>query len=557
MAIEHASIVWDASTALLSHEDYGSGVVLSVSRKGIRDRGPEFTTVRDLVEAVGPPVLQVLAAPRGLEQPVRGTVLHDPVDPLPDEADAVLLMAGLRADDPRATELVRAAAGRGYCAVVVKRRGGELGSLVTEASTLGVTVLAADDDVSWRHLDALLLSVLGARGLAAHSSSGAGDELFALANAIAAVVGGSVAIEDMDRRVLAYSSIANQRIDALREQGILDRHVPDMERNRVQYRTVLASTGVIRFPDVVDELARAAVAIRAGARPLGTIWAIERAGGIEMAGERALLDGARLAALHMLRSLNAGEVELHARESALREALDGSLTAPEVGFRLSLPDGADLVLVGFAALPAAADSAPLVPHIASVLARHLGAYRPDAALVTTSRTVYVLLPGSVSHAATRFASGALTAMQASFADQIRAAISFASTDPTELPAMRREIDDILRVSTVQLDLPPVAGLADAHARVLLAHVADELVRRPRLRHPGVVAMAAHDMEHRTEYSASVTAWLDAVGDVSAAAEQLGIHPNTLRYRLRRVRQMFDVSLDQPEDRLSVWMQLRL
>lgn len=539
-------------------QDYVCRVALSDSRHRSLERATDATTVRHLVEAVGAPVLRVLAAPRGLEQRVRGTVLHDPVDSLPHQVDAVLLMAGLRVDDVRAAELVRIAAERGYCTVVVKRRGGDLSALVTEASMLGVTVLAADDDVSWRHLDALLLSVLGARGLAAESPSGFGDELFALADAIAAVVGGSVAIEDMERRVLAYSSMANQRIDALREQGILDRHVPDMERNRIQYRTVLASTGVVRFPDVVDELARAAIAIRAGTRPLGTIWAIERAGGIEMVGERALLDGARLAALHMLRSLNASEVEMHARESALREALDGALTPAEVRFRLSLPDGADLALVGFAALPAAPDeSAPLVPHIAGALARHLAAYRPDAALVTTSRTIYVLLSGTVSCGARRFATGALTALRVSFANQVRAAISFPCADPAELPNMRREIDDILRVSTVQLDLPPVAELADAHTRVLLAQVADELVRRPRLRHPGVVAMAAHDAEHQTAYTASVTAWLDAVGDVTAAARELEIHPNTLRYRLRRAGELFDISLDRPEDRLSVWMQLRL
>lgn len=520
-------------------------------------RGADFITLRHLVEAVGEPMLRVLAAPRGLEQRVAGTLLHDPVDPLPERADAVLLVAGLRAEDPATMEIVRAAAERGYCAVVVKRRGSELGALVTEASMLGVAVLAAADDVSWRHLDALLMSVLGARGLAAESPSGAGDELFALANAIAAVVGGSVAIEDMDRRVLAYSSVANQRIDAVREQGILDRHVPDMERNQIQYRAVLASTAVVRFPDMVDELARAAVAIRAGTRPLGTIWAIERAGGIEMAGERALLDGARLAALPMLRSLNASEVGLHAREAALREALEGSLTAPEVGYRLAFRDGAELVLVGFAAVTGASDSAPIVAHIASALIRHLAAYRPDAALVTTSRTVYVLLPGSAAPSARRFAAGALGAMRTLFDDRVRVAISFASTDPDTLPTMRREIDEILQVSTVQLDLSPVAELADVHTRVLLAHVADELIRRPRLRHPGVVAMAAHDLEHGTSYSASITAWFDAVGDVGAAAAQLGIHPNTMRYRLRRASALFDISLDRPEDRLAVWVQLHL
>ncbi len=60
----------------------------------------------------------------------------------------------------------------------------------------------------------------------------------------------------------------------------------------------------------------------------------------------------------------------------------------------------------------------------------------------------------------------------------------------------------------------------------------------------------------TDYSSSVVAWLDAVGDIASAAHQLGVHPNTLRYRLRQVDELFDITLDHPDDRLSVWLQLR-
>lgn len=123
--------------------------------------------------------------------------------------------------------------------------------------------------------------------------------------------------------------------------------------------------------------------------------------------------------------------------------------------------------------------------------------------------------------------------------------------------MRREIDDILRVTTAHADAPPVAGLTDVHARLLLARVADELSREPRLGHPAVAAMAAHDAEHGTDFVVSVLAWLDAVGNVAEAATRLGVHSNTLRYRLRRTAELFDISLDDADDRLSLWLQLRL
>jgi DNA-binding PucR family transcriptional regulator len=70
-------------------------------------------------------------------------------------------------------------------------------------------------------------------------------------------------------------------------------------------------------------------------------------------------------------------------------------------------------------------------------------------------------------------------------------------------------------------------------------------------------MTRYDIDHETDYAPSVTAWLGAVGDVAAAALTLGVHPNTLRYRLRRATELFDISLAHPDDRLSVWMQLRL
>jgi DNA-binding PucR family transcriptional regulator len=213
--------------------------------------------------------------------------------------------------------------------------------------------------------------------------------------------------------------------------------------------------------------------------------------------------------------------------------------------------------VGFAALPNPTGSAPLITHVGSALSRYVAAFRPDAAIATTSRAVYVLLPAGGSDAAIRLANGALTAIRKSFANQVRAAVAHTSIDPTELPNMRREIDDILRVTTVQLDLLPVARLADVHARVLLAHVADELIREPLLRHPGIEAMVAYDLKNRTDYAASVTAWLDAVGDIALAAGELAVHANTLRYRLRRVKELFNITLDNPDDRLSVWIQLRL
>ncbi|WP_329331420.1 helix-turn-helix domain-containing protein [Streptomyces sp. NBC_00663] len=514
-------------------------------------------TIGHLVGTVGAPVLMALTAPRDLDRPVRGTALHDPADPLPKGVDQLLLVPGLQADEPAATDLVQEAAGRGYCGMVFKVRGRNATELVDAASRGDFTLLAAADEISWRHLDALLLSVLGSQGVGGEPTATTEEGLFTLANAASAVIGGSVAIEDLDRRVMAYSSSPDQRIDSLRREGILSRRVPEIDHNLERYRIVLDSGGVVRFPEALGALPRAAVAIKAGTQPLGTVWAIESPHGISADGERALVDCARLAALHILRNRNANELELQKRESALLGALEGLWATHETNFRLSIPPGAELGLLAFAASTDAAGLLALTARLGHVLSRHVVPFRPDASIATTSRAIYVLLPSGGAPAAMRLAHSALAAIRDSFGDFVRAAVAPTETDPAALPSMRREVDDILRVTTAHPDAPSAATLTDVRARLLLTRVGDQLTGEPRLRHPGIAALAAHDTEHGTDFAASLLAWLEAVGNVAEAAARLGVHTNTLRYRLRRITELFGLSLEEPDDRLSVWLQLRL
>ncbi|MFG2890915.1 PucR family transcriptional regulator [Streptomyces sp. NPDC048248] len=388
---------------------------------------------------------------------------------------------------------------------------------------------------------------------------GTSEELFALANAVAAVIGGSVAIEDLDHRVLAYSSIPGQRIDELRRRGILERRVPDDPEQQRQYREVLGAPGVVRLPVLSpDELPRVAAAVRAGDLPLGTIWAIEGEGLLDASGDRALLDAARLAALHMLRRRSSAELDLRAREDALRAALRGEGTPQEIRFQLGLAERSQMTLLGFAPAAYGVDrTGPAVVRLAAAAARHWAAVHHEAAVATVGTTVHVLLPQAGPAEARRLGEQAVAALSRTLETPLRAAVSRPADDPAELPGLRAEVADILRVTTASPDAPAVAALTDVHARVLLLHCADELARTPRLRHPGIEAMRAHDRSRATDYAASVVAWLDAVGNVGEAAQRLTVHPNTLKYRLRRARELFGLDLDDPDVRLSCWLQLRL
>ncbi|MCU1602507.1 MAG: putR 1, partial [Frankiales bacterium] len=197
-------------------------------------------TLRSVLEALGP----ALTSYGDLEVEVNEVVLVGPGDPVPSAPGALLVV-----QDSSALGPVDAAA------VVVRGAPPEL----------GVPVVCAPDDLPWNHLLHLLISAVSASD---------GGDLFALANSVAAAVGGAVAIEDPSRRVLAYSSLPEQAIDEARQQGILGRQVPDLSRNDDLYRALQRAPGVLRVPADGDVLPRLAVAVRAGAELLGSIWVV-------------------------------------------------------------------------------------------------------------------------------------------------------------------------------------------------------------------------------------------------------------------------------------------
>lgn len=93
---------------------------------------------------------------------------------------------------------------------------------------------------------------------------------------------------------------------------------------------------------------------------------------------------------------------------------------------------------------------------------------------------------------------------------------------------------------------PLAGLAaPANARAEVDRVLDSAVR-----HPGAIGHVTSLAEART------TVLLDGFGDIAAVAARLHVHPNTVRYRVRRIEKLLWTSLADPDDRLVLTLGLR-
>ncbi|MEV0494978.1 helix-turn-helix domain-containing protein [Streptomyces atratus] len=96
-------------------------------------------------------------------------------------------------------------------------------------------------------------------------------------------------------------------------------------------------------------------------------------------------------------------------------------------------------------------------------------------------------------------------------------------------------------------------------RRLAAAGADGPYRRRRrsARRGPVVRPRAYDAQHNTALTDTLDAWLSTFGDVIAAFAAVHIHPNTFRYRLKRLAVVAGIDLHDPEAGFEAMPQLRL
>lgn len=261
-------------------------------------------TLGALIEQVSGGILELACAPRGLDVEVGEPVIHDPSDASPVHPGDIVLAVGVPERTRDLVALLEDCAGA--AAVAVKLEDKLHPDVAAASERTGVAVLVAPKSIVWGQLYTLMRT---ARSAPRESQGGSGvpiGDLFALANAVAVMVGGATTIEDPQSKVLAYSS-GEDPIDDPRRETILGRQVSEPWRKRLQtagvFRKLWTSEGVVRYaPKDHPELRpRMAVAVRAGGDILGSIWVAEGSRPLGKEAEAALVEAANIAALHLIR----------------------------------------------------------------------------------------------------------------------------------------------------------------------------------------------------------------------------------------------------------------
>ena len=276
-------------------------------------------------------------------------------------------------------------------------------------------------------------------------------------------------------------------------------------------------------------------------------------------------DAAKLVALHMLRVRAGADVQRRLRTDLVSTALEGGPGAMDAMDRLGLA-GKQVVVLAVSLLPdpgsdhdAAHGPVAGLDRVADALSVHLSASVPSSAVAVVGGIVFALLPvqdagANPEQRAARLAEDFCERVGSRLPTVV--GIGGVGSDIGGVTASRAAAVRALRVLRDGRTHRRVARLPDVHTESLLLELRDlAAARGERLQGP-IARLLEYDERNDSNLTESLAAWLDAFGDVRAAAATLFIHSNTLRYRLHRVEEISDLDLTDPDQRFAAMLQLR-
>ncbi|MDP9183507.1 MAG: helix-turn-helix domain-containing protein [Actinomycetota bacterium] len=505
-------------------------------------------SVSQLVDDLGPAL--VVGTRGDLTGPVNAVSVSDPVHPVPMEPE--VLVVGVGHALSACAALQEQARSAGAPAVLVK------GTSVPALREDGPAVVVIDPAADWGHVIALTrLSVSAAAVMGGQQD----DSLFAMANALAGLCGGSVVVHDPAWQLIAYSG--GDARDEVRTETLLGRRAPrgalDLLREAgVVDRLLKGELVHLAEGEVADMTERYAAAVLVGGQLFGTIWVTPSGDADEehaFAGLRRAVDVAALALLRQT-SIGAGHSPEH--DLPFAALLSGMHTERLVAERLKVGVDGGFVLAGLRALATdSTERAATARRLVTLARSYCEAYRVKALAAPVHDTAFLLFPCTGAEersVAVRVVTDLHTRLQRSAPH--RAMISSTFGQLTETGAVRSLVEELLELA----ERRGWSGLTDSEAVQAswrLAQFREVALAHPALLEGPGMRLIEHDRTHGGGLLETLRAYFAAVGDVKAAAATLGLHYNTVRYRLRKAQEVAGLDLDDPDERLLAELQVRL
>ncbi|MCE5289227.1 MAG: helix-turn-helix domain-containing protein [Nocardiaceae bacterium] len=480
------------------------------------------------------------SVPRSSE--LRNVVIHEPAAEVTTVGD-VLLAIGARS--VREAKVWAKAAQ----AVVVLFRGEDDDSTADDVGS--VAVMVVDSAVSWSEVAAVVYGLV-LEGRETEAGRGPTD-MFALADSLATAIGNAVTIEDRLSRVLAYSR-QQDGIDSARVQTILDRQLPPRLRAFFEARGVFAHLAASDEPLFVAAdpdhglNGRMVVAVRTGRQLMGSVW-VSCPTPLEGTQLRALTDGARTVGLHLLRSRASADLERQVEADLVMRLLDGTVDAALVASRLGLASTPLRVIAVHARVDGEQHAALLLAFERATTG--FGWSRSGRSTLAGT-TIYTVLPAEDPEVARNWVTQLRAALPETM--MVTAGISGVTHIP-ELVTARAEADECLALHESRPPQDPPPAYDEAWDDILLQRLR-AAARSGRVPARGPIAdLRRHDRANSTQYAETLRAWLEAHGDPALAGDRLGVHENTVRYRMRKMMELTNLDLQDIRKRLAMMVEL--
>lgn len=376
-----------------------------------------------------------------------------------------------------------------------------------------------------------------------------GDDLQAVAEALASILGRSVTVESEAFDVLAAAqigpvdearmrSVAAGRTTPLLAERLLERGI--YERLLEQRRPMR----VLAMPDLGMTMERIVAPIILAKQIIGYVWII--AGNRELTDldELAIDHAATVAAVLMLKDREVQDAELRLRGDLLDQLLNlESSPKPELvervqklGFHVDQPYQ---VLIIQGSTPAGESQLSLPRKVE----RWFNQVNGPALVVPGGDQVVVVMQSR------RPPQGALLAGRLSESmDHPAQPLRIGVGEPIEdLRDLRRGYGQAAEALQIATALRWDDGVCDFRSLGIyhwLNHLPEDVIESNRYLH-AVRSLAEWDQETGRDLLATLEVFLNLAGQRNAAAAHLNIHRNTLSYRLQRIRDLLDLDPADP------------
>ncbi|MFF4119474.1 PucR family transcriptional regulator [Streptomyces sp. NPDC001714] len=408
------------------------------------------------------------------------------------------------------------------------------------------------------------------------------DDYQELVDEISELLGVPATLENRDFELIAFGAYDSEgdldpsALDPVRTRSILTRRSTAAVRTWFEGFGITRATGPVRIPPTPEAgvyRGRICLPVRHRGVVLGYVWLLDSepgptdaqlAAAMGVAGRiGALLADEAQAGAGLGRELRAVLVA----EGGWQRDMAVAELRTALGARADVPHTLVCVAPWPSADPDDAPSPRTVPHATALCALPWGATGHSLAVLVRLRSTDTATPALTAAArllkeaeegrsAAARGAGARTAaaVAAGFAGPVTAAQGCAAgvggprAGLAELGAVWQEATAAARAALAEPRFGPVAQWADIGPYRLLTALPPAAPRDPAV--APLLTPAHHELARTAEV------YLDHAGQAGRTATALGIHRQTLYYRLSRVEQLTGLDLDDGEDRLLLHMALK-